>query len=80
MSADCATCGKTAACISHLRSTGNWECSHIDCPNRGIGWSEQQPTPRPPPQFPQLAEERSSYQGCHRARRDVEELFDSVSS
>ena len=36
---DCATCGKAAARIERLKNEDDWECSHVDCTQRRVCWS-----------------------------------------
>jgi hypothetical protein len=35
---DCATCGKGDKQIKKLEQFHDWECSHVECPNRRQCW------------------------------------------
>ena len=36
---DCATCGKSADRIKRMKNQDDWECSHVDCSQRRVCWS-----------------------------------------
>lgn len=37
----CTVCNKTDKRLEDLESSGEWECSHVDCPKRRRAWSER---------------------------------------